>query len=122
MNKRSLPRRGYIQQPRVSEAQPWVTRDFSQTLKGFHKKAGTPDADRIACLEAALLGKEAAATSLPDPTPDPLPITKTEPDGIGASQVIARTQSKEEMLQQLERAEGLVVVGYDADDTGLALL
>ena len=55
------------------------------------------DADRIACLEAALLKKEA----------------KGEPDGIGASQVIARTQSKEEMLQQLEKAAGLVVARYD---------
>ena len=34
----SLPRRGCIHQPRVSEAQPWVGREIHpKTLKGFHK-------------------------------------------------------------------------------------
>jgi hypothetical protein len=62
-----------------------------------HCKQTSSDADRIACLEAALLGKEIAA----------------EPEGIGASQVIARTQTKEEKLESLEKAEGLVVASYD---------
>ncbi len=42
----SVPRRGYIQQPRVSVAQPWVTGTPSKTLKGFHK-AGAVDNGRI---------------------------------------------------------------------------
>ena len=36
-SKRSVPRRGFIQQPRVSEAQPWVAGHPSHNLKGFHK-------------------------------------------------------------------------------------
>ena len=55
------------------------------------------DAERIACLEAALLAKEAS----------------NEPEGIGASQVVARTQTREELLQQLEKAAGLTVARYE---------
>ena len=56
-------------------------------------KLTSSDADRIACLEAALLGKEA--------------------EEIGESQIIARNQTKEEMQESLEKASGLVVARYD---------
>jgi hypothetical protein len=86
-----------------------------------HCRNTSSDADRIACLEAALLGKGTASTVIAEPEPapepvhepDPVPVTKNVPEGIGADQVIARTQTKEEMLQQLEKATGLVVTRYD---------
>lgn len=62
-----------------------------------HCRETSSDADRIACLEAALLGQEPQAAVV----------------GIGADQVIARTQTREEMLASLEKAEGLRVVSYD---------
>ena len=74
---------------------------FAQQAVVDHCKDTSSDADRIACLEAALLGKEIAAEPV------------VEPEGIGASQVVARTQTKEEKLASLEKAEGLVVAGYD---------
>lgn len=70
---------------------------FAQQAVVDHCKSTSSDADRIACLEAALLGKEIPA----------------EPEDIGASQVIARTQTKEEKLEKLEKAEGLAVASYD---------
>lgn len=60
-------------------------------------REASSDADRIACLEAALLAQEPQAAVV----------------GIGAGQVIARTQTREEMLASLETAEGLRVVSYD---------
>jgi len=68
---------------------------FAQQSVIDHCKQTSSDTDRIACLEAALLGKDA------------------QPEGIGASQVVARTQTKDEMLERLEKAEGLVVAIYD---------
>jgi hypothetical protein len=61
------------------------------------------DAQRIACLEAALLAKEPAAEK---------PATST-PAGIGAEQVIARNQTRDEVLDALEAANGLAVASYD---------
>ncbi len=74
---------------------------FAQQAVVDHCKDTSSDKDRIACLEAALLGKEIAAEPV------------VEPEGIGASQVVARTQTKEEKLESLEKAEGLVVASYD---------
>ncbi len=65
-----------------------------------HCKKTSSDADRIACLEAALLGKEVVEDAT------------VEAERIGESQVIARTQSKEEMIESLEKAEGLRVASY----------
>jgi hypothetical protein len=64
-------------------------------------KDTSSDKDRITCLEAALLGKEITAKPA------------VAPEGIGASQVLALTQTKEEKLESLEKAEGLVVTSYD---------
>lgn len=77
-----------------------------------HCRKTSSDADRIACLEAALMGKDAATTA-PAPTPTPAPVAKTAPQGIGADQVIAATESKEEKAQKLEKATGLQVSRYD---------
>ena len=74
---------------------------FAQQAVVDHCKDTSSDADRIACLEAALLGKEITAKPV------------VEPEGIGASQVLARTQTKEEKLESLEKAAGLVVASYD---------
>ena len=74
-----------------------------------HCKNTSSDADRIACLEAALLGKEAPAIAILEPELK----AKSEPEGIGADQVIARTQTKDEKHEQLEKAEGLIVASYD---------
>ncbi len=74
---------------------------FAQQAVVDHCKDTSSDSDRIACLEAALLGKEITAKPV------------VEPEGIGASQVLARTQTKEEKLESLEKAAGLVVASYD---------
>lgn len=79
------------------------------------------DADRIACLEAAILGRELSdgepQAQIDPPSMEidagPGPEAKPEPQGIGAGQVVARTQSKEEKLERLEKAEGLIVARYD---------
>lgn len=80
-----------------------------------HCKTTSSDADRIACLEAALLSKEAAtkrAAPAAALVAAPMAAPAADPDGIGADQVIARTQTKEEKVEQLEKAEGLVVLSY----------
>lgn len=77
---------------------------FAQQAVVEHCKNTSSDADRIACLEAALLGKELTAEPVAEPTIDP--------ESIGASQVIASTQTREEMVEDLEKAEGLVVASY----------
>jgi hypothetical protein len=76
-------------------------------------KQTSSDADHIACLEAALLGKDLPKDAPKDVPQNAAAVQKPEPEGIGASQVIARTQTKDEMLQRLEKAEGLVVASYD---------
>ena len=57
-----------------------------------HCKQTANDADRIVCLEAALLEKES--------------------EEIGESQVVARNQTTEEMRESLEKASGLAVASY----------
>jgi hypothetical protein len=98
---------------------------FAQQAVVDHCKNTSSDADRIACLEAALLGKEITAEPVAEIAAEPVaeivavPVAEiaaeaaVEPEGIGASQVIARTQTQEEKLEQLEKAEGLVVASYD---------
>ena len=74
-----------------------------------HCKQTSSDADRIACLEAALLGKQT-------PVPEPAPETAAQnpaPQGIGADQVIARNETREEQLEKLEKVTGLIVAGYE---------
>ena len=97
-------------------------------------KQTSSDADRIACLEAALLGKELVAAEEPeapidrpsmepdavpadaDVEPVPAAVAQSAPETqtmeIGAEQVLARTQTREEKLESLEKAENLVVSGY----------
>ena len=115
------------------------------------------DADRIACLEAALLGKELVVKPESGPDPDPKPQSQIDPPsmrldagpandaiepasvgastatataavvaeeplsrseiesqpvGIGAEQVIARTQTREERLEGLDVARGLTIAKY----------
>ena len=93
-------------------------------------RATSSDADRIACLEAALLGREAAkapaapapAAAAPAPpqaapaapVPDDAVVeAEPEPTGIGAGQVIARSQSAAERRSELESATDLRISAYD---------
>ena len=85
------------------------------------------DADRITCLEAALLGREKLIDTSTRTQVDPPsleadaglaadavePVPNTAPVGIGAEQVIARDQTREDMIEQLEEARGLLVASYD---------
>lgn len=90
---------------------------FAQQSVIDHCKQTSSDSDRIACLEAAILGKDlptpptARAESVA-PVETVAPQPKTEPEGIGAGQVVTRAQSTEERLERLEKAEGLVVASY----------
>jgi hypothetical protein len=79
-----------------------------------HCRSTSSDADRIACLEAALLGKDPVASAVPEPKSEPARaiVTKSAPEGIGASQVIARTETDEERIESLEKVEGLAVASY----------
>lgn len=85
-----------------------------------HCRNTSSDADRIACLEAALLGREAAVSREPTapvveqapPVVEQVQPVDVSPVGIGADQVVARTQTQEDRLQELEKAEGLVVASY----------
>ncbi len=70
---------------------------FAQQAVIDHCRKTSSDADRIACLEAALLTKEPG----------------TDPAGIGAEQVIAHTQTREELRESLEEARDLRVASYD---------
>jgi len=92
-----------------------------------HCRDTSSDADRITCLEAALLGRErlidtstrtqvdppslgldaGPAADAVDPPPNATAV------GIGADQVIARNQTREEMIEELEKEEGLRVASYD---------
>lgn len=108
-----------------------------------HCKQSSTEAERIACLEAALIGKEAqpeAAVAPSSATPEPASQVdppsmqidagpadaetaeaaevessrvKAEPNGIGAEQVIARDQTGEERMEPLKAERGLVVVKYE---------
>jgi len=66
-----------------------------------HCRDTSSDADRITCLEAALLVQELQIEQ------------QTEPAGIGAEQVIAKTQTREELRENLKAAGGLQVASYD---------
>mgnify|MGYP001817302633 CR=1 FL=1 len=92
-----------------------------------HCRNTSSDADRIACLEAALLGRASGITAT-DATqsqidPPSMEIeagpadsseapSKSPVDGIGASQVIARNQTSQERLDSLEQARDLRVASY----------
>jgi hypothetical protein len=92
-----------------------------------HCRNAASDADRIVCLEAALLGMEieAAPTDITQSQIDP-PGQKVDPApadslgelpestvvGIGANQVITRTQTQQERIDSLEQARGMSVASY----------
>jgi hypothetical protein len=84
-----------------------------------HCRNTSSDTDRIACLEAALLGKEAMLESEPEKVVAVAVATEVEPVpeavavGIGADQVITRNETREESIERLEVARGLVVASYD---------
>jgi len=94
-----------------------------------HCRKTSSDADRIACLEAALIGKEVQAEPKTQSQIDPPsmdieagpaddaiePTASTEPvvEGIGAGQVIARSQAIEERDAALEKALGMVIAKYE---------
>lgn len=94
-----------------------------------HCRNTSSEGDRIACLEAALLGKEAAATANTASAAPTEPAAQVDPPsmeleaghaednlkpaGIGAEQVIARNESQEERIEKLEKAYGLPVARYD---------
>lgn len=102
-----------------------------------HCRNSSSDADRIACLEAALLGRdiEAAPTDTAQSQIDP-PSLEIEPApadtsaaspgpavvGIGADQVIARNQTQQERLDSLEQARGMSVASYDTVPVGRLLV
>ena len=92
-----------------------------------HCRNTSIDADRIACLEAALLGRERLIDTSTRTQVDPPnleldagpaadavePVPDAAPVGIGADQVIARNQTREEMIEQLEESRGLLAASYD---------
>ena len=122
-----------------------------------HCKNTSSDADRIACLEAALISKEeppepqVAPVAAPEPAAqvdppsmeieaEPVDDTiepeaqsqidppsmdidaspastkaaaETQPVGIGAEQVIANNQTKEEIKESRQKAEGMVIAKYE---------
>lgn len=90
---------------------------FSQQSVIDHCRKTSSDADRIACLEAALLARESSPTG-PATEPAHAVVTSEEKEappavsGIGASQVIAREQTADEKRENLEAALGLKVVAY----------
>lgn len=102
-----------------------------------HCRNTSTDADRIACLEAALLGKEIevapteATRSQIDPTSQEVPLAgvdvsvesrEAEVVGIGADQVIARNQTQQERLDNLEEARGMSVASYGTVPVGRLLV
>ena len=92
-----------------------------------HCRNTSGDTDRIACLEAALMGRERLIDTNTRTQVDPPsleldagpaadavePVPNVAPVGIGAEQVIARDQTREDMIEQLEEARGLLVASYD---------
>ena len=73
-----------------------------------HCRKTSTDADRIACLEAALLAQSPVA-----PQPVAPQAAAQAPQGIGAEQVIARKQTRAEILDALAVANGLAVAKYE---------
>lgn len=95
---------------------------FAQQAIVDHCRKASSDADRIACLEAALLAREPAPVAEPVPSPpEPAPAAPAPKDtaaapavaGIGASQVAARTRTTEDERARLESATGLKVAAYE---------
>ncbi len=100
---------------------------FAQQSVVEHCKNTSSDTDRITCLEAALLGQEklidtSTRTQVDPPSLEPdagpaadavEPVPNAAPVGIGAEQVIASTQTSEELRESLEVARGLSVASYD---------
>ncbi len=84
---------------------------FAQQAVIDHCRETSSDADRITCLEAALLGREMLIDTSTRTQVEPVP--NAAPVGIGAEQVIARDQTREDMIEQLEEARGLLVARYD---------
>lgn len=109
-----------------------------------HCKQTSSDADRIACLEAALLGKEiqtepetqaqidppsmeidagpadtgtgaatVATTSATAAVVETEAAVEAQPDGIGAEQVVSRTQSIDEREASLQQERGLKIAKYE---------
>ena len=97
-------------------------------------KQTSSQSDRIACLEAALLGKnppsatrETAAQPVePEaqidppgmeldagPADDSLETAETLPTGIGAEQVIASNKAKAEQKEARQQAQGMVIAKYE---------
>ena len=102
-----------------------------------HCRNTSTDADRIACLEAALLGKELQAAPPDTPRPQIAPASqgvqpatvdgpvkshKPEVVGIGAEQVIARNQTQQERIASLEEARGMSVASYGVVPVGRLLV
>lgn len=85
---------------------------FAQQAVVEHCKNTSSDADRIACLEAALLGKEITAEPVAELVVEPVAAATVEPEGIGADQVLSQTKTREERDESLEKAMGLAVAGY----------
>ena len=77
-----------------------------------HCRNTSSDADRIACLEAALLANEPAAVVPQAEVEDATDKAPEAPVGIGAEQVVARTQTEEGRIEELEKARGLAVASY----------
>lgn len=111
-----------------------------------HCKRTSSDADRIACLEAALLGKEiqtepetqaqidppsmeleagpadttdadaaaaAVASSATAAAVETQTTVEAQPEGIGAEQVVARNQTRDEREKSLDTSTGMVIASYD---------
>ena len=106
-----------------------------------HCKNTSSVADRIACLEAALIGKEEPPEAEVTPAAVPAPAAQVDPPsmeieagpadtdaaaaavesasvesqpvGLGAEQVIARTQTKEEKQESQLQATGMVIAKYE---------
>ena len=127
MNSSGGPDRGARTAPTVILVILCTGTAFPQHSIIEHCRDTSSDADRITCLEAALLGQErlidtSTRTQVDPPdleldagpaagAVEPVPIAT--PVGIGAEQVIASTQTSEELRESLEAARGLSVASYD---------
>jgi hypothetical protein len=83
---------------------------FAQQSVVEHCRQTSSDADRIACLEAALLAREPVPPAAPQAASQATP---QEAAGIGAEQVIARSQTRAEKREALAGESGLAVSQYE---------
>lgn len=103
----------------------WACGTSAQQSVVDHCRKTSSDADRIQCLEAALLGREMRAKPDKQAQIDPPSLNieagpadvsgappAQRPVGIGADQVIVRTQTQHERLASLEAERGLQVASY----------